>query len=96
MRSYWIFVLFGAALLVGGLGWAAFYASDVYPAEEARIVQGCEGPGGVTGCVSPAPAFVQPLFILGEIAAGLGVLLLLAALISFARARTRTPSAAPP
>ncbi|MCI4320555.1 MAG: hypothetical protein L3K23_10590 [Thermoplasmata archaeon] len=95
MRAAWILLFIGLVLLIVGSVYAQYYASSVYPSERSKSIQSCERYNVSAGCVTLSPASDQGPFVLGEFAAGIGVVLLFLALVAFiwprSRARRRPP-----
>ena len=78
MRFHLILILAGISLMAIGIGWAWYYASEVYPAEAADAEKYCLQHNPPAPCVSLAPASEQGSFVLGESVAGFGLVLILA------------------
>jgi hypothetical protein len=89
MRFDRVLTLLGVGFLVGGLCWSSYYLWTVYPAEEDKVLRNCETPTRVTGCATLSPAPDQPFFIVGEIVAGVGLVVLLSGTIHWIAGRRR-------
>lgn len=88
MRRHWVLILVGVALIGMGIGWAWYYAVEVYPGEAARANGQCQP---YQPCPSFAPVYLQRQFATGEGIAVVGLAVLTAGAIwgAFAPSKDR-------
>jgi hypothetical protein len=91
MRRGSLLLILGALLVVVGATESWYYATNTYPAQESQAEKNCLSFGPPAPCISLSPATDQGPYVLGELAAAVGAILVFFGGLRFILAPLRPP-----